>query len=182
MVLNDSIRHVTGVGEKKEKTLAKLGISTVRDLLYFLPRHYRDYTETRKLSDVKIGETALFAVKIFSAPLTRRVRKGLEITSFQVSDESAIVGVDIFNQKHIKQYIKQDDTVYIYGKLAYQMKQLCLAGPEIYFSKPEYSFLPIYPLTAGLTQHGVRKLIKTAFAGLRADAFRIQVDVLDCLG
>lgn len=162
MELTDDIRTISGIGDKYAKTLAKLEIRTVGDLLYYLPRAYRDYSNIQTLKGARIGERALFEVRIFSAPKTRHIRKGLEITSFLVSDESELVNVDIFNQKHIKQYIQQDNTIYIYGMLTYQMKKLVIAGPEIFFKKPTDPLFPIYPLTAGLKQAMLRKFVKTA--------------------
>ncbi len=162
MELQDSVSLIGGVGEKTEKLLDKVGITTIRDLFYYLPRAYVDYSTVKKLRDVKIGESGLFEVKIFSAPKTRRVRRGMEITSFQVSDETDIVNVDIFNQVYIKTRLHQDDTIYIYGKLMVNMKKPSINGPVFFFKKPEDPFYPVYPLTAGLTQSMLRKFLKEA--------------------
>ncbi len=162
MQLSDSVRQISGVGEKIEKILAKVGVATLRDLIYYLPRGYRDFSAPIKIADAQLGEPALFRVEIYTDPKTRRIRKGMEITSFQASDGSAIINVDIFNQVHIKSYIKREDTVYMYGKLNYAANRLSMASPEIYFKKPEDPFAPIYPLTAGLKQNMLRKFIKQA--------------------
>ncbi|MDL2237730.1 ATP-dependent DNA helicase RecG [Christensenellaceae bacterium OttesenSCG-928-K19] len=167
MRLSDDVKNISGVGEKTEKTLGKVGIYTMRDLLYYLPRTYADYSTIQKIKDMRLGESGLFEVTVFTPPKTRRVRKGMEITSFQVSDESAVVGVDIFNQVHIKKYIHQGDTLYIYGKLVVQMKKPLISGPVFFFKKPEDPFFPVYPLTAGLTQNMLRKFLKAALNGVQ---------------
>lgn len=41
MQLSDSIREIKGIGEKSEKLFAKLGISTVEELLFFIPENMR---------------------------------------------------------------------------------------------------------------------------------------------
>ncbi len=167
MQLMDSVRELSGVGEKIEKILEKVGIYTLRDLLYYLPRGYRDFSAPVRIADAQLGEPTLFCVDIYTDPKTRRIRKGMEITSFQVSDGSAIVNVDIFNQVHIKSYIKREDTVYMYGKLTYAANRIAMTSPEIYFKKPEDPFAPIYPLTAGLKQNMLRKFIKQALKSIR---------------
>lgn len=164
MNLKDSVRNISGVGEKTEKALDKVNVSTVRDLLYYLPRTYRDLSKVRKLADISLGEMALFCVQVDTDLHTRRVRRGMEITSFEVSDDSLTVNVDIFNQIHVKSYIKKGDTVYLYGKLVYNKNKVSIASPEIYFQKPADPFAPIYPLTAGLKQNMLRKMIKYAIS------------------
>ncbi len=164
MNLKDSVRNMSGVGEKTEKALAKVNVSTVRDLLYYLPRTYRDLSKVRKLADTSLGEMALFCVQVDTDLHTRRVRRGMEITSFEVSDDSLTVNVDIFNQIHVKSYIKKGNTVYLYGKLVYNKNKVSIASPEIYFQKPAEPFAPIYPLTAGLKQNMLRKMIKYAIS------------------
>lgn len=162
MELSQSVQCLSGIGEKIQKTLQKVDISTIEDLLYYLPRSYKDFSQCRKLNEVKFGETAFLRVRVFTAPQVKRPRKGLEITSFQVTDATGIATVDIFNQFYIKHNIIQGRELYIYGKLEQKFGKVKISSPEIYFKKPEDSFLPIYPLTAGLTQNMLRKYVKEA--------------------
>ena len=167
MRLEESVQSLAGIGDKTAKALDKVGVFSVRDLLYYLPRAYIDYSRVRKIKDMKISESGLIEAVIFSSPKTRYVRQGMEITSFQVSDGSAVARVDIFNQVHIKKFIHEGDTVYIYGKLAVQMKKPCITSPVFFFRKPEDPFYPVYPLTAGLKQAVLRKALKEALFNVR---------------
>ncbi|MBC5647077.1 ATP-dependent DNA helicase RecG [Christensenella tenuis] len=162
MELNESVRSLPGVGEKTAELLQKVEISTVKDLLYYLPRAYKDFSHCKKIRDVSFGETAFFKVKILSQPQVRRPRYKLEITSFQVSDGTGIAIVDIFNQVYIKNNIVPGNIIYIYGKLEQKFGKVRITSPELYFKKPQESFLPIYPLTAGLTQNMLRKFLREA--------------------
>jgi ATP-dependent DNA helicase RecG len=164
MDLDGSITQLSGIGEKTKKTLSKIGVETPRDLLFYMPRGYKDFSEVRALGNLKIGESAFLCVKILSAPMTRRIRKNLEITTFQVSDETAVVTVTLFNQTYLKTRLRMGDNLYLYGKLTFQAGSTRLTSPELYFKKPQDDFLPIYPLTAGLTQHMLRKYVKEALA------------------
>ncbi|MGI6152954.1 MAG: ATP-dependent DNA helicase RecG [Christensenellaceae bacterium] len=160
--LSDSVKTIHGIGEKTANLLKKLEIETISDLLYFLPRAYKDLSEVKKIGDVAFLEPAFFCVTIASPVKTAHIRKGLEITSFSVSDGSGIAKVDIFNQPHIKQYLHEGKEIYLYGKLEYKYKKAMISAPEIYFKKPEHPYLPIYPLTAGLKQPVLRKSMEQA--------------------
>lgn len=162
MELSQPIQCLSGIGEKTLKTLKKVDVGTVGDLLYYLPRDYKDFSQCKKLSEVKFGENAFLCVKVFTSPQIKRPRRGLEITSFQVTDATGIATVDIFNQFYIKHNIMQGKTLYIYGKLEQKFGKVKITSPEIYFKKPEDAFLPVYPLTAGLTQNMLRKFAKQA--------------------
>ena len=52
----ESIRNIKGIGEKSEKLLAKLGITTVGDFLRYYPREYDEYTEPVGVSQVTAGK------------------------------------------------------------------------------------------------------------------------------
>ncbi|WP_066648028.1 ATP-dependent DNA helicase RecG [Christensenella timonensis] len=157
-----SVTQIGGIGEKTAKTLHKIEVDTVKDLLYYLPRSYKDLSTVKRISEVKFGEIAFLEVKVFTQPQVKRIRRGLEITSFQVTDATGIANVDIFNQIYIKNNITVGQTIYLYGKLEYKFGKMTISSPEIYFKKPEDPFLPIYPLTAGLNQNMMRKFIKEA--------------------
>ena len=184
MKLSEPVTCLTGVGEKTAKTLKKVEIGTIRDLVYYLPRAYKDFSVCKKIGDVKFGETAFFKVKVFTPPQVKRIRKGLDITSFQVTDATGIVTVDIFNQVYIKNNIVQGKTLYLYGKLEFKYGKMKLSSPEIYFKKPEDNFLPIYPLTAGLNQNMMRKFSKEALRQMEvnepySDAFLREFKLYD---
>ncbi len=162
MEISSPITLIGGIGEKTAKTLQKIDIATVKDLLYYLPRTYKDLSTIKKINQVKLGEIAFLEVKIFSQPQIKRIRRGLEITSFTVTDATGMANIDIFNQIYIKNNLIVGQTIYLYGKLEYKFGKMVISAPEIYFKKPENPFLPIYPLTAGLNQNMMRKFIKDA--------------------
>lgn len=162
MELSSPVTALGGIGEKTAKLLKKLDVHSVRELLYFLPRTYKDMTNVQTIGAAKLEETALFCVTIDTQPTTARIRKGLEITTFQVSDDTGVLKVSIFNQVYIKQYLHQGKKIYLYGKMECKRKICEISAPEILFKKPEHPYLPIYPLTAGLKQHTLQKAVLEA--------------------
>ena len=62
--INDSIKYLKGVGEKRAKHFQRLGVETISDLLYFFPRSYMDYTKPIPIADCVIGEHNIISGKI----------------------------------------------------------------------------------------------------------------------
>ena len=71
-MLNKDVRYLKGVGPKRAEALGKLGLRTVRDVLYHLPRQYEDRRRPQRISDLRIGEKAVIHVRHGRfAPITR---------------------------------------------------------------------------------------------------------------
>ena len=61
--LENSLTQIKGIGEKTEKTLQKLGIATVGDLLSYYPRNYETYELPTPIGELKEGKIS-FSTKI----------------------------------------------------------------------------------------------------------------------
>jgi ATP-dependent DNA helicase RecG len=55
--LDQSLTYLPGVGPKSAEKLAKLGLLTVRDMLYYYPRDHLDYARQVTIRELKAGET-----------------------------------------------------------------------------------------------------------------------------
>ncbi len=64
--LDKSIQYIKGVGPKRFQTLKRLGIHTVRDLLYYFPRTYQDRSQIEKISGLEKGITSMVKGKVFN--------------------------------------------------------------------------------------------------------------------
>lgn len=53
MVLDKDVKYIKGVGEARAKTLNKLGIYTLEDLITYYPRDYEDRSKEKDLCDVE---------------------------------------------------------------------------------------------------------------------------------
>ena len=80
MQLSDSIREIKGIGEKSEKLFAKLGISTVEELLFFYPREYEIVENIRPINEVQEGHIVVVSGTLGSKPRLQYVRN-LKIVS-----------------------------------------------------------------------------------------------------
>ena len=77
MQLSDSIREIKGIGEKSEKLFAKLGISTVEELLSFYPREYEIVEAIRTISAVEEGHIVVVAGNLAAQPKMKYVKKSM---------------------------------------------------------------------------------------------------------
>ncbi|MGQ9698992.1 MAG: hypothetical protein ACUVRO_13500, partial [Armatimonadota bacterium] len=62
--LDMPVQYVKGVGPALASTLAKLGISTAEDLLFYFPRDYQDRTRIRQIAELADGEVATLVARV----------------------------------------------------------------------------------------------------------------------
>jgi ATP-dependent DNA helicase RecG len=165
--LKTPVRYFKGVGPKKGELLAKLGIGTAEDLLYYLPARYEDRSNLTAIKDLKIGEHQTVEGEVITC--TNRIAKsGTRFFQVAVTDRTGFVHATWFNQPYLKDYFKKGQRVILYGKVEVHDKLQIL--------QPEYEILegddtdsihigrivPIYSTVAGLGQRYFRSLADTA--------------------
>lgn len=162
MNIDDNIKNLKSVGQKRLKLLNNIGIFSIKDLLYFYPRRYEDSSKILKLSEGIIGEKATFRCRILSLLDNRNIRRGLSITSFLIEDDSAEAKLIFFNNRFIKNTIDFGETYLIYGKYERFRGRIQLTSPEI--EKVDNirnlgRIRGIYNQTKGLTNNNIDYLI-----------------------
>ncbi len=166
-VLNKSIRSMKGIGEQRAKSLGKLGIVTLRDLVSFFPRAYEDRSITRMLSEVPDGEEALIRAYVITPPRLNRIRKGLDLVKFRIADNSGACDVTFFNQSFVKDSFRQNDAYLFFGKVTRNGAHAAMTNPV--FERAENAgtvtgrIMPIYRGTAGITQKVILNAVTQAF-------------------
>lgn len=161
--LDTSAQYLKGVGPKMYELLNKLSIYTVKDLLEYYPRVYEDRTKVTPISDFQKDQNVLFLGTLIK-PVTMVYAKKKKILSTVVVDDSgAIAMLTWFNQVYIKDRIKEGGTYLFYGKVgSVSGSRATLDSCSIYdvndLDKIQ-GLYPIYPLTAGITQNYLFKLI-----------------------
>ncbi len=164
MIWQDNIVSINGIGETRAKKLAKLGIQTVRDLIYYFPRDYKDLSRPRTIASLKVGESVIIEAEIASIA-TARTRRGFVVTNALVKDESGRLPLVWFNQPYMARALRQGEKYIFYGKVdasrATGVKQLNAPTVERYAK-----IVPIYPASAGLSSKQWRVIL----AGVVAEA------------
>lgn len=163
--LDTSVQYLKGVGPKMYELLNKIGIYTVKDLLEYYPRVYEDRTKLTPIDEFQKEQNVLFLGTLVK-PVTLAYAKRKKILSTVVTDESgAIALLTWFNQVYIKDRLKEGETYLFYGKVStVSGSRATLDSCSIYdvnqLDKIQ-GLYPIYPLTAGVTQNYLFKLINS---------------------
>lgn len=166
-ILNIPIQSFKGIGPAKAKLFAKLGIKNVEDLFYYYPRAYKDKSIVTNISEMVPDNHFTVKVRVMSSPLEIKSRSGLLLVKLRVSDETGILNVVWFNNRFIKNSIKQGDELFLYGKLKVTGKDVVMEAPEYEKVSSTESInllriVPEYPLTEGLSQKDIRKAVHIA--------------------
>ena len=153
--LSTDVRYIKGIGEQRAKALNKLGICTLRDLIAWFPRKYDDRRQAKRIADLVPGESACVAAMIATPPTVSHIRKGMDLVKVRAVDETGVLDVTFFNQTWLKNQLVQGETYIFYGKAEGNLLRRTMASPIVeQEGRGEFTgrIVPIYPLTAGVSQ------------------------------
>ena len=174
LTLETDIININRVGAATAKKLKKLGVATVRDLLFYFPFRYDDFTRLTPIEKLQAGMSANVVGRIEFIQNKRSWKKRMNITEALVSDGTETLKVIWFNQPFIARNLRLGDKVSLAGKAEDDYGGLVMMSP-VYekiqipltpFVKGGNSgihtqgLVPNYHLTANLTHKQVRFLIK----------------------
>ena len=165
MDLFSPVTALKGVGAVRAKQLAKLHIETLYDLIAFFPRDYEDRTKLLSVAGLQPGEPACFEAMVISNPQLSRIRKGMELVKVRVADETGRVDLVFFNQPYVKDQLNYGESYRFYGAIregyGHQMQNPAFE-PVDAAGVVTGRILPIYPLTAGITNKLIGACVRQA--------------------
>jgi ATP-dependent DNA helicase RecG len=162
--LDTSITSIKGINSSLASKFDKLGVKTVRELLYFFPRRHIDYSQRKLISELEVGVEQTIVATIWEAA-QRGPRYRMRTTEAVVGDESGNIRVIWFNQPYLAKKLTTNSRIVLSGRVGE------FRGRKV-FQSPEWELLesddlihtgrlvPVYPLTAGLYPRTVRRLVK----------------------
>jgi ATP-dependent DNA helicase RecG len=161
--LDSPITLVKGVSVSLAAKFNRLGVKTIRDLLYFFPHRHLDYSQRKYISQLAQGEEQTIMANVWQAQVT--MLGGRRGTEAIVGDETGNVRVVWFNNPYLAKKLPTNASIVLSGRVA-------LFGGRHVFESPEWELVedkelvhtgrlvPLYPLTQGLRPRQVRKLMK----------------------
>ena len=155
------LEAIKGVGPKTALQFAAAGIETVEDLVLFLPRKYEDYSQVVAIRDIRPGKQTIRArcEKIE----TKRVRRGLQITTAVLTDGSGKLQAVWFNQPYRAGQLGGDEEFYFSGEFEFSFNRYQLTNPstEQVSATPVSTdrIVPVYRAIKGLKSQVVRKVL-----------------------
>ena len=166
--LSDPVSILKGVGPAKVKQFAALNIFTLQDLICHFPRGYEDRTRLVTIDKLETDQPACFKAVVMNHPRTSHIRKGLDLTKVQVADHTARLNLTFFNNKYAVEQLRYGEEFIFYGAVSGDFIGYSMTNPifESIGSQPITTrrVLPIYPLTAGLTNAAMLKAVRQALS------------------
>lgn len=162
--LDSPISALKGVSSSLSSRFGRLGVTTLRDLLYFFPSRHLDYSRTKTVSQLDEGEEETIVANVWQAAEIRP--GGRRSTEAIVGDETGNVRVVWFNNPYLVRQLTPNMRIVLSGRVR-------LFGGRHVFESPEWEpwqeadlvhtgrLVPVYPLTRGLHPRQVRRLIKS---------------------
>ena len=165
---SDPVTGLKGVGPARAKQLANLNIFTLGDLICHFPRGYEDRTKLVPIAELRADTPACFRAVVMSTPRTAHIRKGMDLTRVTVADYSGRINLTFFNSKFAAEALQYGGEYIFYGTVSGDYGGYGITNPV--FESPDSPpaatrrIMPIYPLTAGLNNGTLTKLISLALA------------------
>ena len=159
-MIKNGINSIKSIGPARQKLFEKVGVCTVEDMLKYYPRTYEDRSNVVNICDIKETGNVLIKACAVTVVKNNRIRRGLSLQKLRVSDNTGIVEITWFNQDWIAKNFDISADYYFYGEVKIRNHRLEMTNPIYEKSdNPQLTnkIVPLYPLTAGLTQ----KLVQT---------------------
>jgi len=190
MDLSTPIETIPRIGPVYQKKLKKMGIKTVRDLLYHFPHRYEDFSNLIPIAKAEPGGPFCFQGEIVEIKNIRTFRKRMMLTQVTLADKTGKLKVLWFNQPYLINTFKKGTFVCLAGKITGKDSAMYLSSPA-YEKIPAFAFrastgkppqisenlnfdpthtgrlIPVYPETEGLSSRWLRFIIKPALQELK---------------
>lgn len=165
-VINENIQYVKGIGPKKAEKLNRLGIYTIKDLLYYFPRQFEDRSVIKKIAQLEDEEKVTVKALITNIE-SYTPKKGMTITRIDVKDDTGFAKLTFFNREYIKNTFRVGDSILAFGKVKKNGRFVELNSCELeYLStapKNIGKLLPVYPLSYGITNKDIMNTVRMVF-------------------
>lgn len=162
--LYKDVQYIKGIGPKKADKLNKLGIFTLKDLLYYFPRQFEDRNNLKKIAQLEDGEKVTIKA-VISSINTFSPKEGMTLTKIDVKDETGSAKLVFFNKSYIKNTFRPGDSILVFGKVKKKFNNLELTSCELEYltnsPKNTCRFMPVYQLTYGVTNKEIMSIIRT---------------------
>jgi ATP-dependent DNA helicase RecG len=164
MILNTQVSSLGFVYKAKKKPLEKIGILTLKDLLYYAPVRYEQYPDPKPIKNTLPNEDAVVEGKVATIK-NQYLRNRKSIQKAVIWDDSGELECVWFNQIYLVKVIKEGDTIRAAGKIKYSgnKKSISVKDYEVIIpdKKPLHiaHIVPIYSETRGLSSKWIRNRI-----------------------
>jgi ATP-dependent DNA helicase RecG len=159
------VTAVKGIAASSASKLAKLGVGTIRELLYFFPRRHIDYSQRKTIAELVVGEEQTVLAMVWEARMARLgPQQGTEVI---IGDETGNMRAVWFNQPYLAKNFRTNAQLVLSGRISEFKGNKVFESPEWELVEDKElihtgRLVPVYPLTRGLYPRQVRNMVKRA--------------------
>ncbi len=167
------IERFYGVGEKRAEAFHKMGVFTATDAVYRFPRAYEPRGNVKTTASAEDGEVCSLILTVAGDPKSVMVRKGMTITKFSAFDEDGNCTLIFFNQPYVKDQASRGMTFRFFGKIKRERVGVSMTNPVMEVVNGIgvlRNLVPIYSLTAGITQKFMGSVVREALNAVRSES------------
>ena len=179
------MQYLKGVGPERAELLHRLELHTVADVLFYFPRDYQDFTDEREISRLEEGKLQTVRGVVDEIDL-RTSQAGRAVLGVLIRCGTDYLRALWFNQPFMREKFDYGQRVVVSGKPKYEGLIWQMHHPRVETlaedeEEPAGKILPVYPLTEGLQQWHMRKIVRGAlenYAELLDEVF--PAEYLEC--
>jgi ATP-dependent DNA helicase RecG len=165
IALDAPVTVLPGIGRNHARTLGRLGLNSIRDMLYYFPRRYDDYSLMKPINRLNYGDQVTVIGTIQSYKL-RPTKGGNSLVEAIVSDGSAGVRLNWFNQTYMIKRLREGAQVSVSGKVDQYLGRLVFNNPNLEFLEQQQlsanRIWPNYSIKTNISQKWMRNLMEDA--------------------
>ena len=162
MELNSSIEKEFRLSPRQKTALGRLGLKTIKDLLFYFPSRYENFSERKNIVSLEEGDKTTVFGEVLEASLGKTWRKKMAVSEISLGDNTGIIKAVWFHQPYMAKMINIGDKVALTGKISRNKSGLFISNPD--FEKiSRYEalgagsmLLPVYSETSGVTSRWLR--------------------------
>jgi len=175
MELNSSIEKEFRLNPRQKTALGKLGLKTIKDLLFYFPSRYENFSERKNIINLTEGDKTTVFGEVLEASLGKTWRKKMAVSEISLGDNTGIIKAVWFHQPYMAKIITVGDKVALTGKISRNKSGIFISNPD--FEKiSRYEalgagsmLLPVYSETSGVTSRWMRFAIQKILNSLEED-------------
>ena len=154
-ILEQSVGTLSGVGKTRVEAYGRMGVHTVRDLLYHFPRAYENRGDVHLLSDTAPDIKQSVILTVSTEVKRSRIKGRMNLLKFRAFDDSGVCEITYFNQDYLYTAFPIGATFRFFGKIDKAGKRYTMTSPDFEPWTETATLLPlhpVYPLSEGLSR------------------------------
>ena len=166
MDIDAKLTDVKGIGPKRADVLGRLGLFTVRDILFFAPKEHYDLRIAKHIDELVHGEYAIVRIEEIDKPRVAYPTVGgrrTPLVTVNVSDGTGRLRLSWFNQLYVRSSIPEFAHGFVHGRVDKSRGTVMVNAS---FCPAPPGMLPVYRLTKGIGQQSMRACVKSVMREL----------------